>query len=194
MKFMVGPIPEAEDFDPAHNPCWKKLNEPPPAWSMILGLVFSLFISVPVFMFFDAEVQQTNLSEEQIVQYFIVGFFLYFVYVMIHEWIHGLFHPQFGTSDDTVFGFWPQSMAFYAAWLGEWSRERMILCLLAPVTFINLGLYIIQLFYPSTLVSIFSFINILSSGVDIVGAIILTLYTKPGTIVRNKGWDTWCKE
>lgn len=56
----------------------------------------------------------------------------------LHEAIHAVAHPGRGVSDSTVLGFSSKPLVFYATYLGEMTRNRYTVILLAPVVTLSL--------------------------------------------------------
>jgi hypothetical protein len=112
--------------------------------------------------------------------------------IALHEAIHALLHPRFGLTSDTIVGFWPQQVFFYAAYLGEMSRERFVCVILAPFVVLSVGPLLIAPFteVPSGITVAISVMNAMLSCVDLVGVFYLIRGAPMKAIVRNKGWKT----
>lgn len=52
--------------------------------------------------------------------------------ILMHEIVHVMTHPKLGLSSQSIIGILPKSFMAYSAYLGEQSRRRLIVCVLAP--------------------------------------------------------------
>ncbi|WP_201315135.1 DUF3267 domain-containing protein [Dyella sp. EPa41] len=52
--------------------------------------------------------------------------------IFLHEIVHVMTHPKFGLSSQSIIGILPKSFMAYSAYLGEQSRNRIIVSALAP--------------------------------------------------------------
>lgn len=115
--------------------------------------------------------------------------------IPVHELLHAAVHPRFGLSDASVLGLWPSKGMFYAHYVGELSRARLITVFIMPLLLLSfLPLSVCAAVHRSSiLLASISILNALASSVDILG-IALLLFQVPGNAgVRNQGWKTYWK-
>jgi hypothetical protein len=125
---------------------------------------------------------------------FLLGAFL--IIIPIHELIHAMVHPGSGGTADSILGFWPSRLLFYAHYMGELTRTRFIAILLMPLLIISfLPLVICAITgYTSALLVFSSVINAFFACGDIF-AIGLLLFQIPARArVRNQGWRTYWRD
>jgi len=113
--------------------------------------------------------------------------------VVVHEVIHGIIHPGTGRTSNSVFGFWPSKLIFYAHYDDVLSRNRFMAILLGPFVFLSL-LPLIGAFVVGTAPFHLAFVSVfngLLSCADILGVILLVVMVPKRAQVRNKGWKTF---
>jgi hypothetical protein len=113
--------------------------------------------------------------------------------VIVHELIHTLAHPYNGRSDNTILGFWPSKMVFYAHYNGVLSRQRFITILVVPFIVISIPPLLLCIFFSidSFFLMFVSVFNALCSCVDLLGVILLFLQVPSAAVTRNKAWKTY---
>jgi hypothetical protein len=118
------------------------------------------------------------------------------ILIPVHELVHLVFHPHSGSSSQSVLGFWPSKCLFYANYLGEMSRSRLITILLAPLLVISFGPLIVcaGMGASSIPLAIASTLNAFFGCVDITGTGLLLFQVPTKAIVRNQGYNTYWKE
>jgi hypothetical protein len=117
-----------------------------------------------------------------------------FVGIMIvHELIHAAAFPNAGRSPNSVLGFWPSRLLFYAHCEGELARNRFVAILLMPLAVISFVPLLIAAIaqVSSVWVTFISVFNALSAGGDLLGAGIVLFQIPTAAIVRNQGWRTY---
>lgn len=115
--------------------------------------------------------------------------------IAVHELIHGLTYPGFGTKVKVFLGIWPAKLLFYAATTDAVSRNRMLLVYVMPFVVLSLlPLLVVRLFdLHSTPLMLLAVVNALSAGGDAT-CVGLFLWQIPWSAdVRNEGWATWWK-
>ena len=191
MRFRHGPLPDAKDFRPAQHGVWSKVEEPP-FWTLqSLGLLVTACMAVPVGMLFAGLHGPAPGAADVLWQWILVMGFGLLLCVPVHELLHMFMHPGAGRRHGSVLGFWPDTFSFYAAWTGEWSRERFMACLLAPALVGTGGLFLLQLHLQSSAVTALACLHLMMCSVDVLGFLILLMKVPTGARVRNKGWDTY---
>ena len=191
MRFRYGPLPDVEDFRPCGGRVWSKVEEPS-FWTLqAIGLLVTACMAVPVWLLFAGSCGPDPGAAEVLEQSILVMGIGLPLCLPVHELLHMFVHPGAGRRNGSVLGFWPDTFSFYAAWTGEWSRERFIVCLLAPAVVITCGLFLLQLHAPSSAVTALACFHLLACAVDVVGVLILLFKVPAGARIRNKGWDTY---
>ena len=108
-------------------------------------------------------------------------------------------HPKFGFSHATILGFWPKTFLGYAHYLGELTRNRVLLVLVMPtlvLTVLPLALAASGLLPPSPLrmwAYYTSMANATGAGGDVLGCWLLLTQVRRTSLVQNQGWRTYWK-
>lgn len=199
IRFHLGEIPETPNFKPEQIGCssespWIKLREPN-LWAMQLiatpigllaaGLVAWLWFTITPLQAFAFEASAGTL------------FWLLFsivLTILAHELIHAAAHPKADPNGNSIIGFWPAKVVFYAAYLGPVSRNRFLLTLLLPLIVISiLPLALGALFQiESSWAAYISIVNVALAAGDIFGAmLILAQVPNIGTICNQKSQTYW---
>lgn len=111
--------------------------------------------------------------------------------IIIHEFIHALFHPKYGFSKQSVIRIWPEKMFIYTYYLGEITKRRSMLIQIMPLTMLSIIPLIIAVIMQKAPIwlAYMSIVNALIACGDIL-AIILTMIELPsGAIIRSTGWN-----
>ena len=193
MQLRYGPLPDPEDFQPEDDPRWTLLEEPSIDMMQLVGMVACAILAVPLWMAFPDSPGRADLpswSHHAVLNLMMVCMGMP-IGVLVHELIHMLFHPGAGTRRGSVLGFWPDYAVFYAAWSGEWSRERCAASLLAPAVVITGLLFILQHIQPMAATPILACLHLICCGCDLFYTPLLLRRTPAGATLRNKGWDTY---
>jgi hypothetical protein len=107
-------------------------------------------------------------------------------FIPLHELLHLIWHPRFGTSDQSILVIWPSRLQFGVYYEGCMSRTRWLLMRIAPFVFLSI--------FPAVFIAIFQYVafshitktfievvmvlNTVGSGAD-VAAIFLVLSQVP---------------
>lgn len=188
MRFKLGPVPDSVDFDTSAP--WRPLDEPSPdRLKKIAGPVALLTALLVVLLWSRA----TDLHRLDWLPAMLTAIAWLPGALVVHEAIHAVLHPRFGASPDSVIGFWREHGFFYAAYLGELSRERLICILLGPLAVISLLplVYALATGNASAIIVSVSVVNTLASCGDLVGAYLLLRGVPARARVRNQGWRTY---
>lgn len=178
------------------SPQWRPLNEPSPTQSarrgLVVGLVFGILTNS---LWHTAGVT----FSEQLSSFRGFSAFATFLVSLVgllalHELVHALVHPGFGTARQTVIGCSLKPLLLYAAYTGTMGRNRFVAVLLAPLLVLSvlplltfvLGMYS----NPNPLVVTLSVVNAAASGVDLFGVVLLLSQVPSSTLVQNDGWQT----
>jgi hypothetical protein len=91
-----------------------------------------------------------------------------------HELLHIAAHPAAGRSSQSIVGFWPSRVLFYAHYDGELTRNRFVAILLS-----------------SGWIAFISTFNAFLACVDVLGAGMVLFQIPATAVVRNQGWRTY---
>lgn len=191
MRLHFGKIPESATFQPEQE-AWVSMREPSPWKFQLLAVPIGVVTVIGLSLLWDyADVRVTSLSASAV--------FFFPVWIMgvvvIHELIHAAVHPGFGLTSQTILGFWPSKLLFYAHYDNVLSRNRFIAIFLAPLIALSLIPLMIALLigYASFGVVFVSVFNGLLTCGDVLGFLIVWKMVPKGARVRNRGWKTYYK-
>ncbi|MEW6352179.1 MAG: DUF3267 domain-containing protein [Thermodesulfobacteriota bacterium] len=188
MIFHFGAVPEDPDFMPEQEG-WTALREPSP-W--VTQLCAAPVAAAAGFGTVCLWAVLTEVSAEwPYPDWWLVPLFLGLV--LLHEMLHALLHPRLATTPDSILGFWPSKVLFYAHYQGTWSKWAFVRCGLGPFFVLSVLPPVICALvgYPSPTLLLLSVVNALASCVDLLGAMFIMWQVPSGGIVRNKGWYTY---
>ncbi len=189
MRFRVGSVPETPGFDPA--PPWHPLREPTP-WLMQL---YALPVGLIAFLFFGGLwFLLTPLKNASFDSPALLAALL--ICIPVHELIHALVHPGAGRSAQSVLGFWPTRLLFYAHYEGELSRSRFVAILVMPLLVISaIPLAVCAgLGVSSETIAFVSTMNAFCSCGDLFGVLLLLWQIPRAARVRNQGYRTYWRD
>lgn len=186
MKFVLGPIPEDQSFEPEKTG-WRPLREPDP---VMLNLVA---IPIAVVLLGILVVVIRSLTPVPIKDVMTRVFPAFLIIIPLHELLHALFTPRLGTTPETLLGCWPARILFYAFYMGELSRERFLAVLLAPFIVITvIPLFVISMFSVNApWAAAMALANGVGASGDLLGVFVVLSQIPRGAIVRNKGWRSY---
>ena len=190
MRLKLGKITENENksFDP-DGQNWLSLKEPP-VW--VFQLISFPIGVVTVFILLWLWSLLVSLGE---IKFALNLWILVWIagIVIVHEFIHALFHPRYGISRDTIIGFWPAMMLFYAYYNGPMSKWRLIAVLFAPFAVLSIAplLFCAIFQYHSNLLLAVSLLNGLVSCGDLFYILLAFWGIPSNATVQNKGWKTY---
>ena len=123
MKFHVGLIPEDQSF--LVDQAWRPLKEPSPVLAQVLSLPVAVAAAGAIFaLILLTSGHLAGLPTLWLLPVIAILF-------PLHELVHLLFHPLQGRSPQSLAGFWPKMLLFYAHWPAAWSKRKFVRCLLA---------------------------------------------------------------
>ncbi len=189
MRFHVGGIPESPGFSP--DGMWTPLREPTPLVFQFLatplGFLASGIVAVAWLFLTPIRLAQLDSVGTAVIALFAI--------IPIHELIHAAVHPRFGMSANSILGFWPAQILFYAHYFGELSRGRLVAILLMPTLIITFVPLIVCAFTQrsSVFLAMASTLNALLACGDVLGTGILLFQVPATATVRNQGWRTFWK-
>jgi len=194
MRFHLGAIPETPDFSPDDS--WRALREPTP-WGMQLlalpvGLTVAAVLVLCWFRFTPTAPPSVIIDRISLAAFI----FSFAVIVVGHELIHVAVHPMAGRSSQSILGFWPVKLLFYAHYEGQLTRNRFVAILLMPFMVISVVPFFIAAITQVSCDWAFyvSCFNALLACGDILG-VGLVLSQVPNTaVIRNQGWKSYWQE
>lgn len=195
MRFRIGEMPTDSNFNPEDTK-WNKVKLASSFPSFFLYSSICAFIIFSLFSFFWLLADMDPMSPSWFTLLLIP------LLILVHEIIHAVSYPDFGLSEKTIIGFWPNKMLAYAYYTAPLSRNRLIWVGIAP--FLFLSLFPLLLFIAlggasfwgktiSTFLFQLSMLNAIFSSGDILGIVIVLLEIPPSGIIRFNGWDTFWK-
>jgi hypothetical protein len=197
MKFQIGPIPE-NDFDP--DASWRSLREPGPLMVQVLAIPIGI-ATLALFLYLWLRAAKLE-NVEILVRYralFVFSALMSFpLLIIVHELLHAVVHPGFGSRNESIIGAWPQTLLFYAHYCGEMTRNRFLVVFATPFLVISVVPLLIASMgvLPPQLASVAAWLSIWNSMFacgDIFGFFLFLWQIPPNTRVRNKGWYTYWK-
>jgi hypothetical protein len=189
MRFHIGPVPKSDENLPG---VWTPLRDLGPYTMLLFGVPIGgvAFVIVGwLWLYETPALKNIGNNPNTLLVELIVAMFAIFP---IHEFLHMIFHPQFGLSRKTVLGVWPSRLLCYAYYDGVISRNRFIVIFAMPLLVIT----ILPLFiaftsgHASILVAFVSSLNALGAGLDIFAIILLFWLVPQNANVCNRGGRT----
>lgn len=122
----------------------KKLLTKLNIWGTVLMVFFFIiFVGIAVIVR-PAMGEWSNTAQFGLMQMFLI-FVIYFILIIIHELIHGLFFKLFQPRKKVSFGF-KNFMAYASSPGSKYSAPKYTIICLAPFVFISIGLTLIYIF------------------------------------------------
>ncbi len=200
MKFHLGKIPET-DFKPDEK--WKPLREPGPIVMQLCAIPIGAIVAFAVgsgWSLILHQVPQIHVTGHAAIAVPLMFLISIPLVIIVHEFIHALFHPHCGRTDESAVGLWPSRLVFYAMFTGEHSRDRFLAILIAPFFLISLLPLAFFSCFPTPLGTIAAHLaafcstfNALAACGDLFGVALLLCQVPRGAITRNQGWRTFWK-
>ncbi len=207
MRLHCGPIPESPDFKPEATG-WRPLREPSPAVFVWLASAVGLGLGAASVAAWAATASSTRIlsisfqSRQPGDMLPVVVLLLMaagvlasvLLLIVVHELLHAAVFPGWWLGPRTIIGVWPSMGLFYAHYDGPQSRSRFLLVLLMPFLVLTLGLWLVDLLFPSGwggVLGALSILNALFAGGDLLGAAIIAAQVPVNAELRNQGWKTW---
>ena len=125
MRFLLGPKPYATDFDPSG---WTEVRVPRHGVVLALaGVALASLVCIALLLLClwlaPGCFKLAGYRHWQLALIFVLT-------IPAHELVHALLQPGLGR--DTVFGFWPRRMVFYAFYPGPRTRARTLVGAVGP--------------------------------------------------------------
>lgn len=197
MRFHCGPPPPVPDFQPLEQG-WTALREPSPFLLNLIAGPVGIALGVVVALGWGINSLSYQFpSGDPVAPLIFLGCVLAGLagLVLVHEMIHAFGYPRCGFTSDTLIGVWPTKLLFYAIYLGELPRNRLLLVYLLPLLVITvLPLVVCRgLGLNQPLVAAFSIINAMFAGGDVTCFLLIVCQVPAAARLRNQGWQTWWK-
>ena len=196
MRFRLGPVPDDLEFRPADGG-WIRLKEPRFGWLLLMVIPLSALLVAGLSSAWAVvlRMQGAPSAAEGAVTPVVAAFLALGcgAIIVAHESVHLLGLPQLGLTDDTVLGFWPQTLTPYVSYEGEISRARQLLVGLAPFLVLSIAPLLAGLVVGPTpfWIVVVSLLNGLGASADLVGVVLVAWQVPARGRVRNKGLATW---
>jgi Putative zincin peptidase len=118
--------------------------------------------------------------------------------IVVHELLHAVAQPRFGSSDATLIGVWPSRLLFYAHYSGPLSRDRFLGVFVLPFLVMSVlplllaagGALPTVLVFPAAWCSTW---NAFFCCGDLLGGGLILSQVPRTAIVQNSGWRTYWK-
>lgn len=188
-NFVIG-LPHNPGFDPEREG-WQKVREPGATTALILGNIFSvLLLGLAYFVaatWWEFSVEALFTEHALWLMPIFVGL------IILHERLHAVFHPGWGRSPHTVYGFIPKGLAFFAHYDARVTRNRSIIILAAPFFgFTVVPLLVASIWPPLALLACYiAVINASFSSLDLFNTALILRDAPPGSEIRNQGWQSY---
>ena len=201
MKLHYGRVPETVDFQPDQEG-WHEIRGPGQIVMQIVafpvGVLIFLVIGGLLSLFWPQELTLNKIVSAGAFLLRPLVVIIIFL-VPVHELIHALFHPAFGTSDQTIIGLWLRKWLFYAYYQGPMSRNRLLMVYAGPFIVLSLlPLGMLALFKSLLLttdwaigLALLSLLGGVIAACDFVGFILIMIQVPSSAIVRSKGWGIY---
>jgi len=190
MRFVLGPLPENEDFHPLETG-WRKIRDPNAVLLHLLSLPTASAVVVLTFLvcraLFGREMFNIGALDMSLVYLGVV------LLVPLHELIHAVSAPSFGMSGKTVVGFWYQRLLPYAVHTDAMTRTRIVWFLIMPFLMLSvlpmIGMWLLRL--NSSFLCHFILINAGGCAGDFIQLPVFVCQVPQHAVIRNKGLDSY---
>ena len=206
MRFVIGPPPDVDDFDPKVSG-WHRVHELGPWPLVLLGSIlgiplcasfifaWSSFVQIPM----SLQIDLRNQSPWPIIAGILITVFSLIAsiaaVIVVHEFIHALAFPRMGFTRSTIVGVWPSRLLPYAAYVDEVYCIHLLFVLLAPLLLLSVVPVVLCALTGSN-IGVFAAVscfNALLSGGDVVMAATILFQVPLFAKIRNSGWYSWWK-
>lgn len=203
MRLHFGAVPDDPEFHPEAEG-WSPIREPGPWMIQLIAMPIAfvlaffsfglLYLVFPRELLFSQPISASMLCAP-------AWIWMFFLLIPIHEFLHAVCQPGWGFSTNSVIGFWPSKVLFYAHYQGAMSRNRFLLALAMPYIVLGLApvpiIAVSQIFGLTALTVVaLAYLALIGSVLacgDAVGFWVLIFKIPSSALVRNKGWKTYWK-
>lgn len=192
MRLHYGAVPKNKEFNP-ESEGWYGIREPGPIALQFLAIpVFLLLLVFWVVCLLSVQSDPSPFQGRRIDHNTLLIFVLL---LPVHELLHILIHPNWGTSSNSMIGVWPSKGLLYAHYEGEMSRDRFLFVFVMPLLVLGILPTLLLMMIPELLPSLFwlsLFGTVMACG-DLVGVAFIVFQVPRSATIRNKGWNTYWK-
>lgn len=181
MEFKLGSPTDLEEF--SQNKNWKELKNI--SSNFILKIIIFCF-GILISIFFYQFIKEMS-PIKKLYSTYMDNIYLVFILIPLHEVSHALIYPNFGFSDKTIFGFWPEKFVFYSYYDLPLKRDRIIIAMLAPLIILT----VIPVLLISTLeinngyLAVIAVLNSIGGAGDIFYSILIISQVPKNSIVKT---------
>ncbi len=182
MKVLINPLPKSMHDQPTP----AKLNyiqQPKKEKGLILSVLVGLLIPLVPFALLileSAMIPHVGINNEETFPWWIV-FPVLIVCIFIHEFLHLIWHPGWGLSEQSSVNIWPQKLQFGVYYDGFMARSRWLVMRLSPLVgltllptvFLLLAHFYSLNFFLRQFIVLLILVNSLGSGSDLLASIIV---------------------
>jgi hypothetical protein len=203
MRFHFGAVPDDPIFHPEAEG-WSPIREPGP-WmiqfiAMPVVFVLAFFSFGLLYLVFPRELLSSQTLPASMLCAPAWIWMMIFL-IPVHEFLHAVCQPGWGFSSNSVIGFWPSKVLFYAHYEGAMPRNRFLLVLAMP--YIVLGLVPIPVIAVSQILGLTSFTVVALAYLSLIGSVlacgdavafwVIISQIPSAATARNKGWKIYWK-
>lgn len=137
----------------------------------IIGLIWGLILSALLYAAWRTQWSNSVIfgTFDQPPEIFIP---LLILIILAHEVVHVMTHPKFGLSNQSIIGVLPKGFMAYSTYLGEQSRQRIIVSALAPFIALTMAPLLLAPFMPRSTAPYLAGLSILN-GMGSAGDLII---------------------
>ena len=123
-------------------------------------------------------------------------------FIPLHELLHLMWHPRFGTSDQSILVIWPSKLLFGVYYEGCMSRTRWLLMRIAPFVFLSiLPTVFIAIFQyvafahtTKTFMEVVMVLNAVGSGADVAATLLVASQVPHSASVCFRGGKAYWRQ
>ncbi len=182
MRFQKGSPPDDNEFE-AEKEGWHACKMPNKYLVYLYGYIIVPVVSITVLL---------KLPKTENIWILLI---LIVLLIPLHEFIHALFHPDFGFSNRTIYGYSASYRIFYAYYQGAISKRRLMISAIAPLFLLTIIPLIICFLLGITYwaIILFSLLNALGCFIDFYGFFRLLVIVPNGAIIRRQNDKAYWK-
>ena len=188
-NFVIG-LPHNLSFDP-ESEGWQQIKEPDATTTIVLGNIFSVLLFG--LAYFVASTWWEYSFEALFMEYSLWFIPIFVGSIVLHERLHAVFHPGWGWSPYTLYGFIPNALLFFACYDASVTRSRYVAILVAPFIGLTVVPLLVAAIWPQlTLLACFiAVMNTAFSSLDLFYTALILRRTPPGSEIRNQGRQSY---
>ncbi len=182
MRILVNPPSSAGSSDPLPVG-WHFIRQPKPALGLVISILTGVALPLIPFLLLSLEtwlLPQAETSQTETIPWWIL-FPVLLVSVVMHEFLHLLWHPGWGLSSQSLLLVWPRRFQLGVQYAGFMSRTRWLGMRLSPLvgltvlpTLVLLVVYPYEMsFFWQQFTVLVILVNSLGAGGDLVASVIV---------------------